>query len=188
MSFASRATAVKAMDNIGGCRQGGPVTSPDASVDPDEPADTVRGLRLPQLLLDLIADGRWRQPDDDALAAAVPWFEDPLDLLTDVAAIRRQSRSLDDLGGEDLGPLFRQTPGSTAAAAVELPWLDTEQAVLLAVCRHAGDDVAIALDYRTGPDGPRVVGSDIWTDPRAYTWRVAAPSVPAFAAALGLLS
>ncbi|GAA5000784.1 hypothetical protein GCM10025734_36010 [Kitasatospora paranensis] len=47
--------------------------------------------------------------------------------------------------------------------------------MLLAVCRHAGDDVAIALDYRTGPDGPRVVGSDIWTDPRAYTWRVAAP-------------
>ncbi|MEV8099767.1 hypothetical protein [Kitasatospora sp. NPDC085879] len=148
---------------------------------------TVRGLPLPRLLLDLIADGRWRHPGDEALAAALPWFTDPLELLADAAAVRRQSASLDDLSGEDLGPLFRQARGSTADGPVELPWLDAERAVLIAVARTVGDDIALALDYRTDLADPRVVGSDIWTNPQEYTWRVAAPSFSAFAAALGLL-
>ncbi|WP_199922856.1 hypothetical protein [Streptomyces sp. NRRL B-24484] len=148
---------------------------------------TVRGLPLPQLLLDLIADGRWRHPGDAALAEALPWFADPVEFLPDVAAVRRQSASLDDLSDEELGPLFRQARGSTADEPVELPWLDAERAVLIAVARTAGDDTALALDYRTDPADPRVVGSDIWTNPREYTWRIAAPTFTAFATALGLL-
>ncbi|MCU7824436.1 hypothetical protein [Kitasatospora sp. DSM 101779] len=183
------------------------MTAPDAPAQPadaDPPTDTdpkttktpqaadpadgaVRGLPLPHLLLDLIADGRWRHPGDEALAAALPWFADPVELLPDVAAVRRQSASLDDLSGEELGPLFRQARGSAADRPVELPWLDAEQAVLIAVARTAGDDTALALDYRTDPADPRVVGSDIWTNPQEYTWRVAAPSFTAFATALGLL-
>lgn len=193
------------MDNGPADQQGGRVTAPDAPAPPSDdtaadPTDaalptgtdreapgTVRGLPLPQLLLDLIADGRWRHPGDEALAAALPWFADPVELLPDVAAVRRQSASLDDLSGEDLGPLFRQARGSTAADPVELPWLDAERAVLIAVARTAGDDTALALDYRTDPADPRVVGSDIWTNPREYTWRVAAPTFTAFATTLGLL-
>jgi hypothetical protein len=67
---------------------------------------------------------------------------------------------------------------------VELPWLDVEHAILVAVCRYAGDDTAIALDYRTDPADPRVVGSDIWTIRHQYRWRTIASTFSAFAEAL----
>jgi hypothetical protein len=54
------------------------------------------------------------------------------------------------------------------------------------VNRNAGDDVARALDYRTGGDDPRVVAADCWTDPLSYTWRIVAPTFSAFAVALGV--
>ena len=44
---------------------------------------------------------------------------------------------------------------------------------------------ALALDYRTDLSGPRVVGSDFWTDPRQCEWRLVAPTFSAFADALG---
>ncbi|GLV85384.1 hypothetical protein Slala03_50730 [Streptomyces lavendulae subsp. lavendulae] len=82
--------------------------------------------------------------------------------------------------------LFREIRGSSQQGAVELPWLDVEQAVLVAVNRRAGDDVALALEYRTNPSDPRVVGSDFWTDPRRCEWRLVTPTFSAFAQALGL--
>ncbi|MFJ8011155.1 hypothetical protein [Streptomyces sp. NPDC096339] len=82
--------------------------------------------------------------------------------------------------------LFRGVRGNSQQAAVELPWLDVEQAVLVAVNRHAGDDVALALDYRTNPADPRVVGSDFWTNPRQCEWRLVTPTFSAFAHALDL--
>ena len=59
--------------------------------------------------------------------------------------------------------------------------------------RRPGDDVAIALDYRTSPSDPRVVGSDAWTSQHEtgqiqYVWREVAPAFSVFAEALGLLA
>ncbi|WP_021597279.1 hypothetical protein [Actinomadura madurae] len=117
----------------------------------------------------------------------MPWFTDPVDFLADVDEIRRESQSLDDLtDSEDLARLFRQARGSAGPDPVELPWLDVDLAVLIAVCRYAGDDVAIALDYRTSIADPRVVASDIWTDPHQYAWRTVAATFSAFTGALGL--
>lgn len=39
-----------------------------------------------------------------------------------------------------------------------------------------GDDVAMALDYRTDPADPRVVASDFWTDPKRCSWQAVTPS------------
>jgi hypothetical protein len=69
---------------------------------------------------------------------------------------------------------------------VELPWLDPELAVLIAVNRDPGDDIAVALDYRSDAVEPRVVASDFWTDPRHCSWRLVTPTFTGFAAALGL--
>jgi hypothetical protein len=49
--------------------------------------------------------------------------------------------------------------------------------VLIAVNEYAGDDVAMALDYRTDSADPRVVAADIWTDPAQYSWRVVTPTL-----------
>ncbi|ROO86234.1 hypothetical protein EDD29_3797 [Actinocorallia herbida] len=145
----------------------------------------VNGLRLPALLLDLLADGSWRHPGDEVLRAMVPWFPEPLDFLADIHAMRRESGTLSRLSRDDPGDgLFRLVRGR--GTPVEPPWLDTDLAVLIAVNRHLGEDIALALDYRTDRADPRVVGSDLWTDPHQCSWRVVAPAFTDFAATLGL--
>ena len=132
----------------------------------DGPGLTVRGLALPQLLVSLLHSGRWRHPGDDVLSAVIPWFEDPLDFLHSPDEMRRESHFLYDDGSADdrrgISALFHVVRGSVAGPG-DLPWLDVEQAFNIAVNRRLGDDVAIALDYRTDRSDPRVVGSDMWT-------------------------
>lgn len=160
---------------------------------PDEPGPTVRGLALPQLLVSLLDSGRWRHPGDDVLRTVVPWFEDPLDFLSGPGEMRRESWFLYEDGSADDprdSALFHVVRGSMVGPS-DLPWLDVEQAFNIAVNRRLGDDVAIALDYRTDPADPRVVGSDTWTSRHQagriqYVWRQVAPAFSAFAAALGL--
>jgi hypothetical protein len=155
---------------------------------PNEAPETstrVRGLALPTLLIELLTTGQWRHPGDETLRKIMPWFEDPLVFLPDVDQIRRESGSLFQLtDDEGTGRLFRLSRGS--ADPVELPYLDVDLAVLVAVNRIPGDDVAVALDYRTRTTDPRVVASDLWTDPRQCSWRTVAPTFSAFIAALNL--
>jgi hypothetical protein len=164
----------------------GPVNRPNKDHSP-APGATVRGLPLPALLTELMAGGQWRHPGDDALQAVMPWFEDPLDFPADVDQIRRESRALDVLADqEDTASLFRMARGTACPDPLELPWLDVDLAVIIGVNHFAGDDVAVALDYRTSTADPRVVASDIWTDPSQYAWRTVATTFSTFAAALGL--
>lgn len=145
----------------------------------------VRGLPLPGLLLELLNGGRWKHPGDAALRALMPWFESPVDFLIDVDQIRRESRSLDSLtANASTAEIFRQASGRRAPSPVELPWLDIDLAVLIAVNRIPGDDVALALDYRGDPTDPRLVASDFWAEPHRCSWRVIAPAFTAFAKAL----
>ncbi|WP_427919928.1 hypothetical protein [Streptomyces sp. cg40] len=148
----------------------------------------VRGLVLPTRLTSLLREGRWLHPGDVELARLIPWFEDPLDFLTSADEMAWESRSLDEFADDPRGSaLFREVRGGSLGAPVDLPWLDVEQAFFIAVNRHPGDDVAVALDYRTDPADPRVVGSDFWTaTPPRCAWRPIAPTFSAFADALGL--
>jgi hypothetical protein len=116
----------------------------------------VRGLVVPDLLVGLLASQRWRHPGDGVLGEAMRWFEDPLIFLSIVDHMRRESGAL-DLFAEDfaLSDLFREVRGSVWGHPVELAWLDVERAFFIAVNRMPGDDVAIALDYRTDPADPR---------------------------------
>ncbi|MEU8777163.1 hypothetical protein [Streptomyces sp. NPDC048606] len=151
-------------------------------------SSTVRGLPLPVPLMSLIDRGLWRHPGDAAMAQVVPWFEDPLAFVRDPEQMTFASRSM-DLIADDPHPhsaYFRQARGSASAVPLELPWLDVEQAVLIACTRNPGDDGALALDYRTDPADPRVVGSDYWTDPQMCRWRIVAPTFSDFVARLGL--
>ena len=160
----------------------------------DGPGLTVRGLALPRLLAGLLDSGRWRHPGDDVLRAVVPWFEDPLDFLNSPGEMARESWFLYEDGTADDprdSALFHVVRGSVAGPG-DLPWLDIEQAFDIAVSRRPGDDVSIALDYRTDPSDPRVVGSDAWTGQDQtgrfqYVWREVAPTFTAFAEALGLV-
>lgn len=158
----------------------------------DEPSQSgprVRGLVLPALLAELLASGHWQHPGDEVLHEALPWFEDPVDFLSGPDLMERESRSLDMYADDERASrIFHVTRGSVAGP-VWLPWLDAETAVLIAVNRRAGDDVAIVLDYRNDAGDPAVVASDAWTwtYPSAYLWRPVAPTFEAFAAMLGIM-
>jgi hypothetical protein len=100
-------------------------------------------------------------------------------------AMRFQNAALDDIADDSsICDLFRMTRGSRSEHPLDLPWLDVDQAVLIAVNEYAGDDVALALDYRTDAADPRVVASDIWTDPRQISWRTVTPTFTDLLAAL----
>ncbi|MFD5553843.1 hypothetical protein ACFWIA_08400 [Streptomyces sp. NPDC127068] len=147
---------------------------------------TVRGLALPARLTSLIARGHWRHPGDAALAEAVPWFEDPLAFVRNPEQMTFASQSMDLLADDPHATYFSVARGSRTAGPLELPWLDAERAVLIAITRNPGDDGALALDYRSDPADPRIVGSDFWADPSACRWRIVAPTFSDFATSLGL--
>lgn len=116
----------------------------------------------------------------------IPWFEDPLAFVRDPEQMEFASRSLDMFADDPHSGYFGVGRGSRAEAPLDLPWLDADQAVLIAITRHPGDDGALALDYRTDPADPRVVGSDFWTNSHVCEWRVVAPAFSSFVISLGL--
>lgn len=147
---------------------------------------TVRGLQLPAPLVLLLRSGRWRDPEQGALRSVIPWFEDPLVFLTSVEGIRRESMSLDMLAADEPSSRVFALGDGREQRSVDLPRLDVERAVLIAVNRNAGDDVALALDYRSDPADPRVVASDFWTDPRQCAWRIVTHTFTEFIARLDI--
>ncbi|MFI6966211.1 hypothetical protein [Streptomyces sp. NPDC050149] len=146
----------------------------------------VRGLALPALLTSLVDRDLWRDPGDAVLAKAIPWFKDPLRLVSNPEQMAYASQSMDMFADDPHSAFFRQARGSRSVAPLELPWLDVERAVLIAITRRPGDDGALALDYRSDPSDPRVVGSDFWADPLLCQWRVVAPTFSGFVSSLGL--
>ena len=82
--------------------------------------------------------------------------------------------------------VFHEARGSRSANPICLPWLDVELAVFVAVNRVSGDDLGIALDYRTGATDPRVVASDWDNAADGCYWREVASSFSQFARLLGL--
>jgi hypothetical protein len=145
----------------------------------------VNGLPLPPLLVSLMASGRWRHPGDEALRAVIPFLDGPVDFLS-VEYMRLVSRgSLAD--SPEASAIFHEARGSRSAAPIELPWLDVDLAVFIAFNRIAGDDLGIALDYRTSPEDPRVVACEwLWPD-TGCIWREVSGTFTEFARRLELV-
>ena len=146
----------------------------------------VRGLRLPQVLIDAIEQGRWRHPGDERLRELMPWMTDPLDFLSTPEAMATQSASLDDLLREERWrTTFKQDSSRRLGREVpDLPWIDVDRAFLIAVNRRIGDDVALALDFRSSTVDPRVIAEPL-IEGIGYEWRLVSPTTTAFLDAIG---
>jgi hypothetical protein len=79
-----------------------------------------------------------------------------------------------------MAEVFYEKRGSASAEPIMLPWLDAEKRVFIAVNRFGGDDIAIALDYRSSGVDPAIVANDWHTRPNGCIWREVAPSLSAF--------
>ncbi|GIH19675.1 hypothetical protein [Rugosimonospora africana] len=144
----------------------------------------VNGLPLPDLLVRLLKSGRWQQPGDEALRQLIPWFHDPLDFMLTLDELRLHNRLIAE--SADTMRFFCVGRGS-AAQPIAMPWLDLDQAVYIAICRYAGDDIALALDYRSSSTDPRVLATDTVTLSRQQvSWRQVTPTLSEFVDALHL--
>ena len=144
-------------------------------------------LLPPPFLLELIKAGRWKQPDDEKISQLIPFLKEPVIFLLDVESMKRETSGLISfLDDPKTSEIFHEYKGSTTSTR-DLPWLDVEKALFVAVNRVAGDDIAIALDYRTSLDNPRVVASDWWAENNSkILWREVTSKFSEFVEKLGI--
>ena len=141
-------------------------------------------LIFPPLLVELMNTGRWKQPSDEKIKQVIPFLLEPVDFLLDVDGIRRESSGvLADMS--DMSEFFHEYRGSKTSEK-DLPWLDVDRALFVAVNRVAGADIAIALDYRTDVNDPRVVASDWWSGNKTHCWREVESRFSDFVRKLGI--
>ena len=139
---------------------------------------------VPPLLIELINTGRWKQPPDETIKSVIPFLQEPMDFLLDIDTMQRESTGfLAD--SPEMAELFHEYRGSKVPER-ELPWLDVDKALFIAVNRIAGADLGIALDYRTGLEDPRVVASDWQSGGNTHYWREVENKFSDFVRKLGL--
>ncbi len=125
----------------------------------------IRGLPIPKLLSDLMIRGKWKHPGNKILDTVIPFFKEEVVFLKTFEEMERASHNL----CEDLDWFFEKN-SDTDARASSLPWRDLRSSFLIAVCKSPGDDIAIALDFRTSMEHPRVIGNNWHSDIKGCPW------------------
>jgi hypothetical protein len=119
---------------------------------------TVKGLTLPPKLVSLVESKRWRGRVSN-LAEIAPSMDALIDLCPTYEMMESESDLLTGLVERGHAPylaILRTYLGSKHDQHDDLPWLDEEKSVFVAVGDY-GDDTGFALDYRLDADNPRVV-------------------------------
>jgi hypothetical protein len=165
----------------------GPAAALSRSAKEDKAVESrieVNGLPLPALLLALLREDRWRHPGEAPLRRIIPFLVAPIDFLTSPEEMAFESSGhLAD--NPQLSTKFHEVRGRQAGEPVELPWRDVDRSLFVAINRFPGDDIGVALDYRTSVDNPRVIAND-WGSGQECVWREVAPTFSSFVSALGL--
>ncbi|MEW9531128.1 hypothetical protein [Microbispora sp. NPDC049125] len=127
------------------------------------------GLHLPEELLETIADGRWKPPQNTDILRRIFGDEPDGPQFYDFATMVAQNRFFHSKSAAELE---EDVPGSNQGLGI-----DPALAVLIG---SLGTDMPIALDYRTGRSTPRI----IYLMPDG--WREVAPDFATLARQLDL--
>lgn len=130
------------------------------------PVLLVNGLPVPEVLTQLIIEGRWKPPSDLVLAEI---FGDEPDgpQFYGIDVMVRQNEILQEMTPEELSDLL----------GVDSSGFDLGLCVLIG---DLGADMPIALDYRLSKSNPRIIYM------AAEGWREVAPDIGALALRLSL--
>ena len=96
-----------------------------------------------------------------------------LESLEEIRAVSLQEELLKE-------EIFGIKSSRASGDSVELPFLDYDKSINIAINRHPGDDISIVLDYRLGKREPRVLASDFGQGHSHCVWRVVAQSLDEF--------
>jgi hypothetical protein len=148
----------------------------------------VNGLALPPLFISLLQQGKWQHPGHARLLDVIPFLREKMEFISSIEAMRFGMKGTLELIDDPIFPFLSErwhyAPGSRSVGPLELPWLDLEKAVDIAVALERGGDIAITLDYRTSLTDPRVVINE-WTQEGGW-WREVTPTFSEFVERLGL--
>ena len=150
---------------------------------PSDPICEIRGMQFPPYFQELWISGKWRQPEDQLIRTLIPWLQGPIEFIENMRWLRLENRGrLADT--EFSRKLFQEYHGKSAVNHPDLPWLDVDASLMIAVNKIPGDDLGIAIDFRTSLDDPRVVASLWCTEPHRVEWRLVSKTFSGFVESL----
>lgn len=153
--------------------------------DPTESIREIRGMRFPTLFRALWLSGHWTQPQENLINSTIPWLQGPLEFIESMSWMANENRGvLADI--PRAAKTFQEYRGFNSESKPDLPWLDVDQALLIAVNRIPGDDLGVAIDFRSSLDDPRVVASRWCSDPHRIEWCIVTETFTEFADKLNL--
>lgn len=144
---------------------------------------TINNLPVPQLLIKLMKEGKWKNPKKEIIKEVIPFFKYDIDFLRTIEEMRSESQGI----CEDVDFFFEKR-SSKDDKAKKLPYRDLDLSFLIAVSASLGDDIAIALDFRTSMENPRVIANNWWRNKEVgCQWEEVSPDFESFVKALKLI-
>lgn len=155
---------------------------------PNDEIVEIRDIRFPPAFVELWSTAKWQQPPEPLIQSLIPWLQGPIEFIEVMHwMVTENQASL--VNHPHSAKMFREYRGSVSLDKPDLPWLDVEKSLFFAVNRIHGDDLGVAMDFRTSKDNPRVVAS-YWCGERSdyhVEWRLVTERFSEFLARLQML-
>jgi len=142
----------------------------------------VNGHKLPDYLVQLIQEGRWKRPvDTKPLLKLADMIYEP-----DFCSLERMREEIDanfDIVERGDGETYGMASSLQSGIAINDPGiLDIDQAVIIVINE---EEDTICLDYRGNEESPRIValGANAW---QSGKWKIIASDFQTFAREIGL--
>ncbi|MEL6110955.1 MAG: hypothetical protein AAFU85_33530 [Planctomycetota bacterium] len=162
-------------------------------------------FNMPSAFVVAYESNTWIQPTDSDIARVIPFLDCELDFLDleslyqnncpkwykpETALSQSEEQEMREMESAEHNH-FRMYCSSWGlhSGPEDLPWLDIDQAIVFAVCRHHGDDVSIWMDYSSSKHDPRVVAPDfsLCGNDFHYGWRTVTETFSDFCRQLNLV-
>ena len=127
----------------------------------------VKDLRIPEELQAVLNTSELQDLVVNELSSKFSFLEFPMEFLQSLEEIRLLSSDQTFLIEE----YWNVRSSQNLNKEIDLPYLDFDNSLMIAINKYPGEDLAIALDYRSNPDVPCVVGSNFNKEDGGCEWK-----------------